>query len=137
MEKIYDLHLDELNLLAKEICSLLPKSGGVVVLQGDLASGKTTLTQAFAKYLGVKESVTSPTFSLQQCYTDRLFHYDLYNKGFEHFLSLGLLEELEKDGYHLIEWGDEKLFDFLKSAGVPAILIDIQKAENSRKYRIN
>lgn len=129
------LALDELDQIAKEIQSSLP-NGGVVILEGDLASGKTTLTQAFAHHLGKKEMVTSPTFSLQQSYGDKLFHYDLYNKGLEHFLSLGLLEELEKKGYHLIEWADETLRNFLVSAGIATMHIKIEKDINNRIYRI-
>ena len=131
--KTFILKLEELEVLAKEIQDSLPK-GGVVILEGDLASGKTTLTQAFAKYLGETDVVTSPTFSLQQCYGTRLFHYDLYNKGLDNFLSLGLLEELEKNGYHLIEWADENLRTFLISAGVPVLHIKIQKQDNQREY---
>ena len=131
--KIFTLGLDALDTLAKEIDESLP-DGGVVILEGDLASGKTTLTQAFAGYLGEEGVVTSPTFSLQQRYGERLFHYDLYNKGLDNFLSLGLLEELEKEGYHLIEWADESLREFLISAGIPVLHIKIEKEENQRVY---
>lgn len=130
---IFKLGLDELGVLAKEIDTSLSE-GGVVILEGDLASGKTTLTQAFAAYLGEEDVVTSPTFSLQQCYGEKLFHYDLYNKGLDNFLSLGLLEELEKEGFHLIEWADESLREFLVSAGVPVLHIKITKEENKRVY---
>ncbi len=115
----------------------LPR-GGVVILQGDLASGKTTLTKAAAKYLGIDEPVTSPTFSLQQRYGDQLFHYDIYNRGIEHFLALGLLEELEKPGYHFVEWGDDTLVDILRLAGIPAIVIEIEKcAQDARCYKVH
>ncbi len=131
--KTFNLGLDELDIIVKEIDAALPK-GGIVILEGDLASGKTSLTQAFAKHLGNVDLVTSPTFSLQQCYGDKLFHYDLYNKGLENFLSLGLLEELEREGYHLIEWGDETLFEFLVSAGMASIHIHIEKDDQRRTY---
>ncbi|PHR54133.1 MAG: tRNA (adenosine(37)-N6)-threonylcarbamoyltransferase complex ATPase subunit type 1 TsaE [Arcobacter sp.] len=131
--KTFVLGLDELSALAKEIDESLP-DGGVVILEGDLASGKTSLTQAFAKYLGEEGPVTSPTFSLQQSYGEKLFHYDLYNKGLENFLSLGLLEELEKDGFHLIEWADESLREFLVSAGMPVLHIKIDKQDKKRVY---
>ena len=128
--------LEELQDVSKAISESLPE-GGVVILQGDLASGKTTLTQSFAKSLGLDDVVTSPTFSLQQCYGDRLFHYDIYNHGLDHFLSLGMLEELERDGYHLIEWGDASLATLLKSAQIPTINVTITKRdEKSRIYRI-
>ena len=128
--------LDELQSVCQAIAQGLP-DGGVVILQGTLASGKTTLTQAFAKYLDLDEAVTSPTFSLQQRYGEKLYHYDIYNQGLDHFLSLGMLEELEHEGYHLIEWGDEALADLLHSAQIATLIVKIDKAdENSRTYRI-
>ncbi|MDO9208460.1 MAG: tRNA (adenosine(37)-N6)-threonylcarbamoyltransferase complex ATPase subunit type 1 TsaE [Sulfuricurvum sp.] len=130
------LTLDELPQLCKQIERALPR-GGVVILQGDLASGKTTFTQAFATFLGLEDAVTSPTFSLQQVYGDRLFHYDLYNYGFEKFLSLGMMEELEHPGYHLIEWGDDVLIRWLKKAGFETIIVKISKSDNAtREYEV-
>lgn len=130
------LSLDQLPQLCEHICDQLPK-GGVVVLQGDLASGKTTFTQAFSHFLGIDEAVTSPTFSLQQRYGEKLFHYDLYNYGFDKFLSMGMLEELEKPGYHLVEWGDKALVEFLKKAGFTYVVVQITKFDNeTRCYEV-
>jgi tRNA threonylcarbamoyladenosine biosynthesis protein TsaE len=130
------LLLCELPQLCEKVVSLLPK-GGIVILQGDLASGKTTFTQSFAAYLGLHDAVTSPTFSLQQVYGDKLHHYDLYNYGFEKFLSLGMMEELEHEGYHLIEWGDETLIEWLKRAGMDTVILKITKSdEQSRCYEV-
>ncbi|OHD78825.1 MAG: tRNA (adenosine(37)-N6)-threonylcarbamoyltransferase complex ATPase subunit type 1 TsaE [Sulfuricurvum sp. GWF2_44_89] len=130
------LSLDNLAPLCEQLFSELPH-GGIVVLQGDLASGKTTFTQAFADYLGVDDAVTSPTFSLQQCYGKQLYHYDLYNYGFEKFLSLGMMEELEHEGYHLIEWGDETLIGWLKRAGMESVILKITKCDDeSRCYEV-
>lgn len=128
--------LNELSVLCERIVDELPR-GGVVILQGDLASGKTTLTQAFARFLGMEEAVTSPTFSLQQRYGEKLYHYDLYNYGFEKFLSLGMVEELEREGYHLIEWGDESLIALLKRSGIETVILKITACEeNSRCYEV-
>lgn len=131
-----DLSVDQLPKLCEEIVNRLPQ-GGVIVLQGDLASGKTTFTQAFSLFLGIEEAVTSPTFSLQQCYGDKLFHYDLYNYGIEKFLSMGMLEELEHEGYHLIEWGDAALIEWLKKAGFAHVILKITKYDNeTRRYEV-
>lgn len=127
---------DDLGRVVGAVMDALPH-GGVVVLQGDLASGKTTLTKAAARYLDIDEPVTSPTFSLQQQYGDQLFHYDIYNHGIEHFLALGLLEELEKPGYHFIEWGDETLIKLLRTAEIPSAVIEIEKcAPDARCYKV-
>ena len=129
--KNYELSLDELHILVSDIYKDF--KSGVVILQGDLASGKTTLVKAFALHLGLDDEVTSPTFSLQQCYSDKLFHYDIYNHGVEHFISLGLLEELEKDALHLVEWGDDTLIDILNSAGIDTLVIKITKTDNNTR----
>jgi tRNA threonylcarbamoyladenosine biosynthesis protein TsaE len=48
-----------------------------------------------------------------------------------------MLEELEREGYHLIEWGDESLARLLKTAGIATITVVIDKADkNRRTYRI-
>jgi len=126
--------LEEIDVIAKEILSLT--TTGVVILQGDLAAGKTTLVKAIAKELGLHDAVTSPTFTLQQNYDDILYHYDIYNQGLEQFMALGLFEELEKKALHCIEWGDERLKEFLIGAGLPVVLVHIRKEDNMRCYRI-
>ena len=134
--KTFRLKEDELGQIADELKVMLP-DGGVIVLQGDLASGKTTLVKAVAKNFGIDEAVTSPTFSLQQHYGDKLYHYDIYTHGFEHFLSQGMVEELEKEGYHFIEWGDAALIELLRSARIPTVVINIEKYENNkREYKV-
>ena len=133
--KSYTLCLEEISILANEISESF--TNGVIILRGDLASGKTTFVKEMAKYMGVKDEVTSPTFSLQQCYANKVFHYDIYNHGLEHFISLGMLEELEKDGLHFIEWGDDALVKILISADIPTLTIDIEKQNNNRTYKVN
>ncbi|BCD60430.1 MULTISPECIES: tRNA (adenosine(37)-N6)-threonylcarbamoyltransferase complex ATPase subunit type 1 TsaE [unclassified Nitratiruptor] len=106
----------------------------IILLEGDLGAGKTTLVKAFAKSLG-QEGVTSPTFSIQQVYGDKIYHYDLYNAGFAKFMELGLFEELEKPGYHFIEWPDENLKNFLKELGYEYLEIEIVPKNEKREYR--
>ena len=135
MKESYCLKESELALLAEDI--LKSFHDGVIVLRGDLAAGKTTLVKVIAKNMGYDEDVTSPTFSLQQCYGEKIFHYDIYNHGLEHFIALGMLEELDKEGLHFIEWGDEKLIEILSSVGIDVMSIDIEKISNDmRKYRV-
>jgi tRNA threonylcarbamoyladenosine biosynthesis protein TsaE len=127
--------LDELDTLVKKIYEKF--SSGVMILQGDLAAGKTTFVKAMAKHLGVDDEVTSPTFSLQQCYGDKLYHYDIYNHGLEHFISLGMLEELDKEGLHFVEWGDDELYEILSSAGIDVLKVKITKiSDDTRQYEV-
>lgn len=113
----------------------------IVFLRGDLASGKTTLTQAIAKARGISAEVTSPTFSLQQCYVGEdgasLYHYDLYRLEHEEFMQMGLFEEFEKAGWHLVEWGSDALKAFLDGVGYNVVTVDITSNNTSRTYRIN
>ncbi len=127
--------LDELGSVVDYLDELLPKSA-IVFLTGDLASGKTTLMQHIAKVKGVESEVTSPTFSLQQCYAENLYHYDLYRIENEEFMELGLFEEFDKEGWHMVEWGDDSLKAFLIGAGYELFTVSITPFEEKRKYTI-
>lgn len=96
---------------------LCPKQGlgqGAVVvgLSGELGSGKTTFVQAFAKALGIKTKVVSPTFVLMKNYALRvtryslLVHIDAYRiKDAREILDLGWKEMVENpENVILIEW---------------------------------
>ena len=127
--------LKQLPKLAKEIVAILPQDI-IIFLRGDLASGKTTLVKALADAKGCSQTVTSPTFSIQQIYDNMIYHYDLYQCPNEKFMQIGLLNELEKSGWHLIEWGDDRLYELLKSLGFEVVIIEITPAKNARRYRI-
>ena len=135
MTKEITASLDELHKVVSFLEEEVPVNA-IIFLTGDLAAGKTTLTSAIAKSLGIASGVTSPTFSLQQCYSDTLFHYDLYRISNETFFELGLHEELDKEGWHLVEWADESLKEFLANAGYNTVSILITAVSESRNYAI-
>ena len=126
---------DELNNVVHYLNELIPKNA-IVFLVGDLAAGKTTLTKRVAKIRGIDGEVTSPTFSLQQCYEGNLFHYDLYRIDNEEFMELGLFEEFDKEGWHIVEWGDEALKSFFLNVGYEVFTVTIKPFEKRRKYMI-
>ncbi|HEY9203515.1 tRNA (adenosine(37)-N6)-threonylcarbamoyltransferase complex ATPase subunit type 1 TsaE [Sulfurimonas sp.] len=131
----YLLSLQELDTLIKDVVENF--RNGVVILRGDLAAGKTTFVKRVVKHLGIEDEVTSPTFSLQHCYGERVFHYDIYNHGLEHFISLGMLEELDREGLHFVEWGDDELAEILDSAEIKNMTITIEKiSDDKREYTI-
>lgn len=80
----------------------------VICLNGELGSGKTLFTKAFASALGIDEIITSPTFNIIKEYPNGelpLYHMDVYR--IENNISeLGLEEYFEKDGVVIIEWSD-------------------------------
>jgi tRNA threonylcarbamoyladenosine biosynthesis protein TsaE len=132
----YNLKLDNLQPIVSKFGRKITE--GVVILKGDLAAGKTTLVKAVVSALGASDEVTSPTFSLQQCYGKNIYHYDMYNHGLEHFISLGMLEELDKKGLHFVEWGDDELLEILVNAGIPTVVIEISKvSDDQREYKVD
>ena len=84
--------------------------GQVIALTGDLGAGKTTLTKAIARGLGISETVTSPTFTIVKEYRSGrlpLFHFDVYRIGdVEEMYELGYEEYFFGDGVCVIEWAD-------------------------------
>jgi tRNA threonylcarbamoyladenosine biosynthesis protein TsaE len=124
---------DELRGFAKEVIGRVGQSG-IVLLQGDLASGKTTFVKEFVKALGLHVEVNSPTFSIMNEYENRVCHYDIYQNGVEGFLQNGLLEKLEEPKYHLVEWADLKLEEILKSYGFEFLKIEIKNMKDKRGY---
>jgi len=127
--------LDELDTVVDYLRDTLP-SHAIVFLRGDLAAGKTTLTQAIARAQGIESDVTSPTFSLQHVYGETLYHYDLYRIGMDEFLSLGLFEEFEREGWHLVEWGSVELEALLGQVGFALYEVAITPQNGKRMYEI-
>jgi tRNA threonylcarbamoyladenosine biosynthesis protein TsaE len=100
--------VDDTRALAAEIAALAVP-GDLVVLAGDLGTGKTAFAQGFARGLGVKEPVTSPAFILVRTYEGRLplIHLDVYRlEQMQELVDLGISELLDEGGVTLVEWGD-------------------------------
>jgi len=93
--------------LGEGIGALL-QPGDVVVLAGDLGTGKTTFVKGAARGLGVTEPVTSPTFAIVQEYdgSHPVAHVDVYRLArIQELHDLGF-EELLEERIVLVEWGD-------------------------------
>jgi tRNA threonylcarbamoyladenosine biosynthesis protein TsaE len=90
--------------------AMLARAGDMIVLVGEMGSGKTTFSQHFAHAIGVTEPVTSPTFNLLHNYAGgrlQLHHADLYRLERTGELDdLGLTDLQEAGGVMLVEWGD-------------------------------
>ena len=90
-------------LLAEE---LLP--GDVILLEGPLGAGKSELARGVARGLGVRETVTSPSFTILNVYTSGripLYHFDWYRlESPEELYELGMEEYLGGGGIALVEW---------------------------------
>ena len=101
--------------LARKIAgSRLQKQAMAIALEGELGAGKTTFVKAFAKALGVRKKLTSPTFVLMRAYHlspktyNQLVHIDCYRlKNYKDLLPLGVKEILAApENIVLIEWAE-------------------------------
>jgi len=83
----------------------------ILLFDGDMGSGKTTLIKALVKRLNAVDEANSPTFSIVNEYETpdkKIFHFDLYRlNNFEEALDFGIEEYLNDDqAYVFIEWAD-------------------------------
>jgi tRNA threonylcarbamoyladenosine biosynthesis protein TsaE len=100
---------EDTRALGLEIAEAL-EPGDIVALIGDLGTGKTALTKYIAEGLGIKEEISSPTFTIVKEYKSGrlpLYHFDVYRLGSgEELLDIGAEDMLEGDGVCVIEWAD-------------------------------
>ena len=88
----------------------IAQSGDIILLVGNLGTGKTCLTQGIARGLGSEEYALSPSFVIVRELHGRLplYHVDLYRLGsIEEIAELGLDEYLYGDGVCAVEWADK------------------------------
>lgn len=101
--------VEETQALAGELARNI-KPGTIILLKGDLGAGKTTFTQGFARALGIRRPLKSPTFTLVREYETTefpLYHFDVYRLGEEGGADeLGLEEYFRSDSVVLIEWAE-------------------------------
>ncbi len=116
--------------VGRQLVRLLP-APQLLVLRGDMGTGKTTLVKGIAQALDAAEpdEVTSPTFTLLHEYDGsldgrpvKLFHLDVYRlEGERQLETLGLDELLTPDALVLVEWGEKFKSILKKSSGEIAI----------------
>ena len=94
--------------LAKKLAAKL-KPKDVVVLTGELGSGKTKFTEGFLSYFGLENEISSPTFTIVNEYKKNdlnIYHFDVYRlSDSSEFYEIGG-EEYFENGICLIEWGE-------------------------------
>ena len=122
MIKAATTSVDDTRDLAAEVAALAAP-GDLIVLAGDLGTGKTAFAQGFARGLGVEEPVTSPAFILVHTYQGRLplVHLDVYRlETMQELVDLGIAELLDDGAVTLIEWGDAV------APGLPADFLEVR-----------
>lgn len=99
----------ETEAFAGRLAAAMP-DGGVVALHGDLGAGKTVFARGFARQLGIREPVSSPTYTILQEYAipggGEFHHLDCYRLDSPAAaLAFGLDEYFDRTGSHiLVEW---------------------------------
>ena len=125
--------IEDLNKIAKKIISILGAQR-ILLFEGEIGAGKTTLIQALCTEIGVVEPVTSPTFAIVNEYlsgSQSIFHIDLYRlETLDEALEIGIEEYLDSGQYCFIEWPDR--ITALLDEKLPRIRIDIMD-DSSRK----
>lgn len=108
MQQTYTLK--QLPGIAKKIIETV--NGKILLFNGEMGAGKTTLIKEVVKQLGVKEVASSPTFSLVNEYQtnnkETIYHFDFYriNNEDEAF-DIGFEDYLYNDAWCFIEWGNK------------------------------
>ena len=100
---------EETRTIAKKFAEKL-KVGDIIVLSGDLGTGKTKFTQGILSYFDLEDEISSPTFTIVNEYNAKdgtnIFHFDVYRlSDSDEFLAIGGEEYFEK-GICIIEWGE-------------------------------
>jgi tRNA threonylcarbamoyladenosine biosynthesis protein TsaE len=134
------LEQDALEALAVRVSgSLAP--GDVVVLKGEVGSGKTTFVRAAARSLGVREAVTSPTYQFARGYEGladgrpiTVNHLDLYRlEGLDARDALDLDEYLRPSSVTFVEWADPALGLLVE----PSVVEIFHRSPTTRRVRIS
>lgn len=130
-------NLRETELLGEKIADRL-KKGTVIALIGELGTGKTAMTKAIAKGLGITENVNSPTFTLvQEYYSGKLplFHFDVYRvDAIDELDVIDFNEYFYSDGICVVEWAD-LIEEELPDEAI-RVFIEYAKEEDSRIIKI-
>ena len=116
---------EQTELLGKKLAAFL-RPGDVIAYYGELGAGKTAFTRGLAAGLGIREAVTSPTYTIVNEYLSGrmpLFHFDMYRlSSSEELFDIGWEDYLARGGVCAVEWSEN-----VADALTDAISITIEK----------
>lgn len=128
--------LDTIQEAAKEFINRMGE-GKVFAFYGKMGAGKTTFIKALCETLGVKDVITSPTFSLINEYTDgkgnSIYHFDFYRiKKLEEVYDMGYEDYFYSGNLCLLEWPE--LIEEILPENVIKVTIE-EQADGTRKLK--
>jgi len=105
----FEYKLNNIYNIAKELINSFKNK--IVLFNGDMGSGKTTIISSIVNILGTNVKVSSPTFSIVNEYNideGSIYHFDFYRlKNSNEALDLGIYEYLNSGNWNFIEWGEK------------------------------
>lgn len=105
----FEYKLNNIDNIAKELINSFKNK--IVLFNGDMGSGKTTIISSIVNILGTNVKVSSPTFSIVNEYNideGSIYHFDFYRlKNSNEALDLGIYEYLNSGNWNFIEWGEK------------------------------
>lgn len=123
---------DTINFAKKYAKNL--ETGDIIILSGELGSGKTKFVQGILEYFGLGNEISSPTFTIVNEYNTsnlNIYHFDVYRlEDSDEFYAMGGDEYFSK-GICLIEWG-EMIESVLPK---PYTKIIFKKSDNEPDFR--
>lgn len=126
--------LSDIDTIAKKILTYTTQK--VLLFDGEMGVGKTTLIKSIAKELGVKKTTSSPTFSIVNEYqssSEIIYHFDFYRLKVEsEAYDMGVEEYLYSGNWCFIEWPN-KIENLLP---VEYTLIKIERINNEERVLV-
>ncbi|MFY0591211.1 tRNA (adenosine(37)-N6)-threonylcarbamoyltransferase complex ATPase subunit type 1 TsaE [Roseivirga sp.] len=136
-----NLKADSLSDLLEVAKTLIDFAGEekILVLDGQMGAGKTTLSKAIGKVMGVQDTVNSPTFSIVNEYLteagESIYHFDFYRlETPEEALAIGMEEYFYSGNLCLIEWA-ERIGEYLPEKFVKIAIEDL--GGEKRNYKLS
>ena len=130
--------LEELEKVAAQIIEQAGKRK-IILLEGEMGAGKTTLIKEICLKLGVQDIVSSPTFGIVNEYVGTqsvVYHFDAYRlEEEEEAYDIGVEEYLDSGNWCLIEWPD-KIAGLLPSED-EMMKVEIKEEQGVRTYTFN
>ncbi|GHV46267.1 tRNA (adenosine(37)-N6)-threonylcarbamoyltransferase complex ATPase subunit type 1 TsaE [Clostridia bacterium] len=131
---------DETTLAARKFAACLIPGDGVA-FRGGMGAGKTHFTKGIAAALGIRDEISSPTFSLVNEYLSDtgilLFHFDLFRlKTIDDLAAIGFYDYLNRNGICVMEWSENFGGEVEREFSRCYVVAITQTGENTREINI-